>query len=116
MSFEQNIELLQKNALELTKLHDFEYLINNYESSVEILNELKKKFKSLEDKSKKITKSRKKINVEQTFEILETNSQKFENSELSFEDKVELYRNSISLINLLKDKIVKQELKINYHD
>ena len=116
MSLEEKIQLVQSNSKELTQPHDFEKLVKIYQDSVNILNQSKINLKSLEDKIKKIPKSRKKMNIEQILEQLESNSQKFQDSNLSIEDKVDLYRVSMSIINMARDKLGQQELEINYHD
>ena len=116
MSLENNIQILQTNSKELSQPYDFEKLVKIYQESVNILNQSKINLKSLEDKIKKIPKSRKKMNIEQILQQLESNSQKFQDSNLSIEDKVDLYRVSMSIINMARDKLGQQELEINYHD
>ena len=116
MSLEENIVMLQTNSNELIKPHDFEKLIKIYQDSITILNQSKINLKSLENKTKKIPKSRKKINIEQIIDVLEQNCEQFQDKSLSIETKVELFRNSMSMINLAREKLDKQEIEINYHD
>ena len=112
----KKLQLLQSNSKELTQPHDFEKLVKIYQDSITILNQSKINLKSLEDKTKKIPKSRKKMNIEQILQQLESNSEKFQDSSISIEDKVDLYRVSMSIINMARDKLGQQELEINYHD
>ena len=116
MSLEEKIQLVQSNSKELIQPHDFEKLVKIYQDSITILNQSKINLKSLEDKTKKIPKSRKKMNIEQILQQLESNSEKFQDSSISIEDKVDLYRVSMSIINMARDKLGQQELEINYHD
>lgn len=116
MSLEEKIQLVQSNSKELIQPHDFEKLVKIYQDSITILNQSKINLKSLEDKTKKIPKSRKKMNIEQILQQLESNSEKFQDSSISIEDKVDLYRVSMSIINMSRDKLGQQELEINYHD
>ena len=116
MSLEENIVLLQSNCNELIQPHNFEKLIKLYQDSINILNQSKINLKSLEDKTKKIPKSRKKMNIEQILQQLESNSEKFQDSSISIEDKVDLYRVSMSIINMARDKLGQQEIEIKYHD
>jgi exonuclease VII small subunit len=116
MSLEENIVLLQSNCNELIQPHNFEKLIKLYQDSINVLNQSKINLKSLEEKTKKIPKSRKKINIEQIIDILEQNCEQFQDKSLPIESKVELFRNSMSMINLARDKLEQQEIKINYHD
>jgi len=116
MSIEEKIQTVLSNSKELTQSHDFEKLVKIYQESVNILNQSKINLKLLEDKTKKIPKSRKKMNIEQILELLESNSEIFQDSNILIEDKVNLYRSSMSIINMARDKLEQQELDINYHD
>lgn len=116
MSLENNIQILQTNSKELSQPYDFEKLVKIYQESVNILNQSKINLKSLEDKTKKITKSRRKMNIEQILTLLQENSEKFQDSNISIEEKVDLYRSSMSIINMAREKLEKQEMEINYHD
>ena len=116
MSLEDTIKLVQSHAKELTQSHDFEQLVKIYNDSINILNQSKINLKLLEDKTNKIPKNRKKLNIEQVLELLELNSQNFQDDTISIEEKVNLYRTSMSIINMAKDKLNKQELEINYSD
>jgi exonuclease VII small subunit len=115
MSLENQIQILQDNSKELTKSHDFEILIKTYQESINILNLSKVNLKLLEDKTKKIPKSRKKLNIEQILEQLEQNCEKFQ-GDTTIEEKIEIYRSSMSIINYAKGKLNQQELEINYDD
>jgi hypothetical protein len=116
MSLESKIQQVQKHSKELTQSHDFEKLIKIYQDAVNVLNQSKINLKSLDEKSKKIPKTRKKLNIEQILELLESNSLKFQDDSISIEDKVEIYRSSQSIINMARDKLNQQELEINYDD
>ena len=112
MSFENNLEILQKNAKDLTNISDnFEVLVNIYESSQKLLQKCNSELIEIEEKCNKHTKSRKKLDINNLFEMLEDNKQIFE-TEMSLEQKIQVYKNSMSLILQAEEKLKKSELKI----
>jgi exonuclease VII small subunit len=112
MSFENNLEILQNNSKKLTNTsNNFEELVNIYETSQKLFQKCNIELIDIEEKCKKNTKSRKKIEINNLFELLEDNKNLFE-SEISLEEKIQLFKNSMSLILLAEDKLKKSELKI----
>ena len=113
MSFEKNLEKLQENSKKLTNTSDnFEELVNIYDSSKKLFEQCNIELNVIKSKVSKVTKSRKKMDLNTLFEVLEENKESFQDDEISLEDKVKIYKNSMSLILQFQDKLEKSELKI----
>jgi|SaaInlStandDraft_1057018.scaffolds.fasta_scaffold259188_2 exonuclease VII small subunit len=113
MSFQKNLEILQENSKKLTNTSDnFEELVSIYDSSKKLLEQCNKELKDIELKLSKTNKSRKKIDLNSLFTTLEENKELFQNNDISLEEKVKIYKNSMSLILQFQDKLEKSELKI----
>ena len=113
MSFENNLHLLQENSKKLTNTsNDFEELVRIYKESLKLLEENKLQLSEFENKISKNNKSRKKINIDDLLELLEINKDLYQEEDIVFEDKIKLYKNTMSLILQAEDKLKSTELKI----